>query len=357
MEYERTIIERGVMHEAVHGQPLDFATIRNPLGHSPTLSQNLEYCQGMSERELCGEIASWLSVDADMVALGNGSDELIRALPQIFLAPGQLCVLPIPTYFALAQSIARHGAEILTVPTLPENGFAYDGTFLQGLLDTIEEKQPGMVWICRPNNPTGLTMDIEALDHIAELTPGLVVVDEAYQEIVDPGNQASAVRLLSCRSNVLVTKTFSKTFGLPEIHVGMAIGHPGVIQKMAEVNQRQMIPERSRASAAAALIDTEHLYRVSQFIRDESTEFWNDIQNIPSIQAASRSHIGIFLLRHREDSLHLRLKRIGIASHDYINEPGLEHMEFSRIGLQSKENNRILLAALRAMEFRQGEKL
>ena len=331
--------------------PLDFATIRNPIGPSRRLAANIEARNQVTERELCADIASWLGIDPSRIALGNGSDELIQTLPDVVMKPGDRCVIPIPTYFGLTDSLTAHGNGIIAVPADAKERFVFTDRYVQQIINTINAVHPALVWLCSPNNPTGTPFTPAQIDAITSHTPGLVIVDEAYQEILDPRNEQSAVRLLSRHDNLLVTKTFSKAFALPAIRVGIAIGNSDLIQILEKRPGKQPISDTSLVTAAAALLDSDHLKETQHVIRGECIYLAQNIADLAHIELGAPTQTGVAILRHPERNLHQLLLAQGIQTGDWNAMPGLRGMGFVRVGLQTHETNTILVAALRRCDF------
>lgn len=344
MNHEQLISTAREIQHNERTRPLDFATIRNPLGESPHIADNTDARGAVNELELVSDIASWLAVDESMITLGNGSDELIAHLPHLVMENGDTCMIATPTYFGLTDSLVASGNTIVHVPTRAEEQFAFSATWLAAFMEEMDRVQPALVWLCNPNNPTGTVMNLAQIETIVARTNALVIVDEAYQEIVDPTNKTSAVHLMNTHSNLLVTKTFSKAFGLPDIRIGIAIGNPELIRIIAaHTNPRN---PSSLSTAAAALMDTDHLLAVHEYMTRESALVREFTAGLTHVELGARSQTGVCIFRHDAADLHALLEREGIQTKSYNQMPGLTGMRYVRLGLQGIHENRQLLAAL-----------
>ena len=328
--------------------PMDFETIQNPWGPSPQLRENQDRVGPVSEENLIRHIGDWLSIDPRSVTLGaNGSTEIINLIPKLFVRPDSNCVIVTPTYFGLYESLKSSGNPITAIQTHENAGFAYDDSVISHLFSVSAHLKPSLTWFCTPNNPTGVTLDPDVIDRFAQKNPEtLVVVDEAYQEIVDPKNCRSMIRHIDNRPNILVTKTFSKAWGLPEIKIGIAIGHKSLIEKIKHHNGRPAIHAESLVLAEASLLDTDHLEETAKRMKSELAYVHTHISAMKHIKLGSQSETGVCIIRH--DRIHIddALKRVNIRSLNCDLVRDLEGLGYVRIGLQTHEKNMQLISRL-----------
>lgn len=323
---------------------IDFAQIRNPLGHTALLNGRSSELIVTTEERLALELAALWSIQPDQITVGHGSTDIIEQIPGLFLEPGAKAVLPVPTYFGLLNSVSDE--RIVPVPVPAQYGFTHTPEYLEELLGTIRNVRPGVVWLCSPNNPTGEVIPEEHIRRIAETTNGLVIVDEAYQELVDPTNQSSAIHLVGRFSNIIVTKTFSKAYGLPDIHIGMAIATPQVTHLLRRNRMRLPNPE-SLAKASIALTDQKHIVRSYELMVQETQFVWNQIRQMEHIQMGAKSRSGVCIVRHSTGNLFELLRQCGMKTLDFNTQRGLEGQRFVRLGLQNRDRNNELIAALK----------
>lgn len=196
----------------------------------------------------------------ECITLGNGSNDVLVMLAEAYLEPGveavysQYCfaIYPIAT-----QATGATGREAKALPIGHEQAYGHDVDAMHALIGP----RTRIVFIANPNNPTGNWIDGEHLERFIASVPKdvLVVVDEAYIEYVtDPRFQA-ADRWLSRYSNLVVTRTFSKAYGLAGLRVGYALSHPEVADFLNRVRQPFNVNSIALAAATAALEDEAHL--------------------------------------------------------------------------------------------------
>lgn len=197
--------------------------------------------------------------DAAAMLLGNGSDEIIQLL--MMALPPEAAVLAPEPGFVMYKQVARSlGLDYLGVP-LQADGFGLD---LAGMLAAIELRQPALVFLAYPNNPTGNLFDAAAMRSILDRAPGLVVVDEAYA----PFAQASFIGELAARENLLVMRTLSK-LGLAGLRLGYLLGSPAILAELHKIRLPYNINCLTQATAAFALRNAGFLYRQTQLICEQ----------------------------------------------------------------------------------------
>ncbi|MGA9077827.1 MAG: histidinol-phosphate transaminase [Acidimicrobiales bacterium] len=176
-------------------------------------------------------IAELHGLGADQVFCANGSNEVIQSLLLAYGGPGRSCALFEPTY-ALHSHIARltstrvvegeRGPDYLIEPAEVDRVLAAAAATASG------DGEPAVVFLCSPNNPTGLVEPDETVEAVLARAPGIVVVDEAYIQFA----RRSAVALLAGHDNLVVLRTYSKTWALAGLRLGYALGAPAIIEAL-----------------------------------------------------------------------------------------------------------------------------
>lgn len=242
------------------------ASNENPLGPSPkameafrtAASQLHLYPQGHAP-ELVQALASKLGVAPDCIIPGNGSDEILDLVGRAYLRPGDR-VLGASSTFSVYESVTlAAGAQY--VPVALKN-WAYDLQALRFELDS----RTRVVFICNPNNPTGTWLGQAELVSFLEKVPTevLVVVDQAYCEFAHVPDYPDLVPVLGRFPNLLLTRTFSKLYGLAGLRVGYGIGAPELIRTLWKVKPPFNLNLPAQAAAVAALSDSEHVEKTLQ---------------------------------------------------------------------------------------------
>ena len=167
--------------------------------------------------ELKAAIGSVNDVEPSMILVGCGSDDVIDSILRAMAEPGDVLVQLTPT-FSMVRSFAA--CSRLELRDVPRNS--------TDVIAEIRQANPAIVYACSPNNPTGDLIAVEIIEQIADDAKCVVIVDEAY---IDFGG-TSALDTLRGRTNLLITRTFSKAYGLAGLRVGYAIGDPLVIERV-----------------------------------------------------------------------------------------------------------------------------
>ncbi|HEY8347731.1 MAG TPA: histidinol-phosphate transaminase [Symbiobacteriaceae bacterium] len=234
----------------------------NPLGPSPraveavrrALAEVHTYPEGTA-RVLRERLAALWGLPADWFVVGNGSDEIFRLLAETYLSPGDRVVVPTPSFSMYAFAAELMGAEPVAVPLK-------DHTMdLEAMARTAREKGARMIFLCRPNNPTGAVFSEAAMEaFMAAVSPDtLVVLDEAYREY--DGTPFDSRRFLEKHPNLVVTRTFSKIYGLAGLRLGYGVMRPEVAAPLFAVRDPFSVNLLAAAAGLGALEDQEHLER------------------------------------------------------------------------------------------------
>lgn len=215
----------------------------NPLGPPPMAvkavrdsARILSLYPDSQASELRMEISRWLadSVNADNIVVGAGSSETMSFIVRAFSKPGDQVICIHPSFVMHREVAAADGRKPVVVKLAPE-AFELDANRLKR---TITSKTR-LIFIARPNNPTSRLVPLEVIKEISEQANNAIVVcDEAYVEFADDYPHASAVDLVSEDSNILVTRTFSKVFGLSDLRIGYTVGPRSAIKYLAKVKPK-----------------------------------------------------------------------------------------------------------------------
>lgn len=212
------------------------------------------------------------SVDPNQILLGNGSHELLMQFGQVFSGPGTDVVASRYGFAVYALAAQCAGANLRLAEPLPRTHAMPRGHDPEALVAAITPATR-LLFFANPNNPTGTWFSTDALQQLLEKVPEhvLVVVDEAYIEYVDAPGLRSAVEFLPRFPNLIVTRTFSKAYGLAGLRVGYALAHPDLIALMERVRESFNVNSLGLAAAQAALADEAHLEWVRQRNAEERT--------------------------------------------------------------------------------------
>jgi len=209
-------------------------------------------------RRLRAKVAAKLKVNENNLIFGNGAEECIRLIAQIFLNHGDAAIIPTPIFDAYSVATRLMGAKEIC---LPLKGCRIDLESVLGACKT--NKNVKLIWLCSPSNPTGdLLKNQELDDFLARLPQNIIVVlDEAYAEFVTDPQAARTVDYLNSDPRVVGLRTFSKAYGLAGFRVGYIVAQPGVINLVNNVK----LPFNVNFQALAA---AEYMLDQAVFARD-----------------------------------------------------------------------------------------
>jgi histidinol-phosphate aminotransferase len=252
------------------GDVVKLASNESPLGPSPlaleaarrALADIARYPDG-NGFYLKQALAGRLGVSPAQLTLGNGSNDVLEFVVRAFAGPGQEVIYSQHAFAVYPLATRAVGAAGVQVPA---RDFAHD---LDAMLRAVTPRTR-VVFVANPNNPTGTWVNGNALaTFVAALPAGvIVVVDEAYREYVDEEGYPDCVQWLRERPNLVVTRTFSKAYGLAGLRVGYAVAHPQVADLLNRVRQPFNVNSVALAAAQAALDDAEHLQRSRDINRE-----------------------------------------------------------------------------------------
>jgi histidinol-phosphate aminotransferase len=237
------------------------ASNENPLGVSPKAMAAIQkalpelalYPDG-NGFELKSTICKNRGVAMEQIVLGNGSNDILELAARTFLVPGDAAVYSqhaFAVYPLAVKAVGGHGIEV------PAVNFGHD---LNAMLRAITADVK-LVFVANPNNPTGTFIDAARVHAFLSKVPRgvIVVLDEAYTEYLPPALRNKTEAWLAEFPNLIISRTFSKAYGLAGLRVGYGLAHPDVIQLFNRVRQPFNVNQLAQVAAAAALNDNEFI--------------------------------------------------------------------------------------------------
>ncbi|CAK0763866.1 Histidinol-phosphate aminotransferase 1 [Gammaproteobacteria bacterium] len=239
------------------------ASNENPLGPSPlalaaarsALTDLARYPDG-GGFTLRNALALRFGVERDSITLGNGSNDVLELVARALVAPQDEVIYSkhaFAVYPLVIQAIGARGV------VTPARDFGHD---LAAMAAAVTPRTR-LIFIANPNNPTGTWLTADVLEDFIRGLPShvIVVIDEAYWEYVIHPDYPNALDWLGRYPNLLVTRTFSKAYGLAGLRVGYAVSHPALADLLNRVRQPFNVNSIALAAATAALDDEDHLSR------------------------------------------------------------------------------------------------
>jgi histidinol-phosphate aminotransferase len=234
------------------------ASNENPLGMSPRARAAVERAIAGLGRypdqfELIAALAVRLGVGQDQVVLGNGSNDVLDLAARVFLAAGRSSVFAQHAFAVYPLATMSTGAECIAVPA------QHYGHDLAAMRVAIRP-DTRLVWIANPNNPTGNFLPYPEIHAFLRTVPAdvAVVLDEAYNDYLPPAERVDTVAWLKEFPNLIITRTFSKIYGLAGLRVGFAVAAPELADLLNRVRQPFNLNNLALVAARAALDD--HLF-------------------------------------------------------------------------------------------------
>lgn len=219
-------------------------------------------------------LAAAHGVQPENITLGCGSTEIIRMATEAYLGPGKTLVAASPTFEVIAQAARLAGAEVRNTPLTKDHG--HD---VEAMLADIDATT-GLVYFCNPNNPTGtLTPKSDLEGFLLKVPRGVsVLIDEAYHDYVTPtGAYTSWTARAAANPRLIVTRTFSKVYGLAGVRVGYAVSSTQTAERLAAHRLPMDVSGVAARLALAALSDTGYTKRIAAANANDRQEFFNQV--------------------------------------------------------------------------------
>jgi histidinol-phosphate aminotransferase len=239
------------------------ASNENPLGIGPRTRAAIEAALADIARypdgngfELKQALSERYGVDMGAIVLGNGSNDVLELVASAFLGPGRAAVMSQHAFAVYPLATQARGARAIVVPA---RDYAHD---LEAMLRAVDD-ETYVLWVANPNNPTGTLAAPEAMEAFLRKVPErvIVVIDEAYNEYLAPDLRAETVKWLKRHPNLVISRTFSKAYGLAGLRVGYGLAHASVADVMNRVRQPFNVNSVALSAARAALDDMEFVAR------------------------------------------------------------------------------------------------
>ena len=249
--------ELGISHS------IKLASNENPLGVSPKVTRAVGDALADLARypdgggfELRQRLAEKHQLDASCITLGNGSNDVLDMVARVFLAPGAESLFSEYAFAVYPISSQAAGARLVSAPA------KHYGHDLNAMLQRLTP-HTRVVWIANPNNPTGTWLKQQEIHaFLQKVSAGtMVVLDEAYLEYVREADYPDASQWLEQFPNLIVTRTFSKAYGLAALRIGYALSHPLVADLLNRVRQPFNVNTLAQTAALAALDDQQFIER------------------------------------------------------------------------------------------------
>ncbi|MCK4837452.1 MAG: cobyric acid synthase, partial [Desulfobulbaceae bacterium] len=329
----------------------DFSANINPLGPPEYLRRLIS--RSISEvshypdphcRELTACLATLLGVDRAQVIVGNGSTEIIYGLPRALAC--KRVVIPTPAYLDYERAARLAGLEILTVPLLEEDGFQLNFAVLSDLL-----QEGDLVYLGRPNNPTGLGFAAAPLLELVAAYPTTwFAVDESFYQFIDGTCELATAEM---PANLIVIRSLTKFYAIPGLRLGFAVAASATAGLLRQHVMPWTVNTLAQAVGKAMLVDNEYSDKSRQFVAARREELKGELEGLPGLKvfAGEANYLLVKLessgltAQQLADRLLTSSTKHPIAIRVCDNYPGLDE-RFFRVAVRGGDDNRKLLLAL-----------
>ena len=342
---EEVAIELGVKPESV----VKLASNENPLGMPPgaraaaaeALADVGRYPDG-NATALKTQLARRLDVPISWLTLGNGSNDILELAAALTLAPGASCVYSQHAFAVYALATQARGARAIETPA---RDLGHDLAAMRASIAADTR----LIYIANPNNPTGTLLAPDALRAFVRAVPQhiLVVLDEAYNEYLPPAARYDSLEWVRGCPNLVVTRTFSKVYGLAGLRIGYGISQQETTDLLNRVRQPFNANSVAQAAARAALEDVEFVRRSVELNERGRLQLCGGLAAM-GLELAPANGNFVLVRIGAADAVYRQLLQLGVIVRPVANY-GLPHWLRITIGLP-QENERLLQALPQAMQ-------
>jgi len=284
--------------------------------------------------ELRGRLAQWVGVDSSQITVGCGSVGLLQQLCLAYVDPGDEVVFPwvsfeaYPVYTRMMNGVAVN-------PPLVEHAFD-----MTAITEAVNERTK-LVLLATPNNPTGTAVSTEEIGQLLASIPSnvVVLVDEAYREFADPKLGDPVADLLPHHRNLIITRTFSKAYGLAGLRVGYAITDPEIVTELDKILLAFAVNTTAQAGAMAALDSLDAYQPRIQTLLGERSRVVARLTEAGHRLPDAQANFVFVPLGDRTEKTCLQLEQRGVVTRPF---PGIG----LRVTIGTPEENDRFMAAL-----------
>jgi histidinol-phosphate aminotransferase len=324
---------------------IKLASNENPLGPGKkalaaiqAILQDMALYPDGSGFNLKQALAVKYAVDPGQITLGNGSNEILELVARAFLTPGLEAIFSQHAFAVYPIVTQAVGATALVVPAV---NYGHD---LEAMLQSVTEKTR-LVFIANPNNPTGTLLSQAALERFIKALPEscVCVLDEAYFEFVSGVEPVNSLDWLKKYPNLIITRTFSKAYGLAGLRVGYSLSSPQIADIMNRVRQPFNNNALALAAAEAALTDIDHLQHTIRINALGMEQLTNGFKNLGLEWIPSAGNFVLVDLKRLAQPIYEALLRKGVIVRPVANYELPNHL---RISIGIREENQLFLDTL-----------
>lgn len=318
----------------------------NPFGVSPKVMDRLKKLSTKTishyyseNKELIRLIANYVKVKPQNILMGDGCDGCLEMIAKTFITKKDNVIIPIPTFHRYEFHTKLMGGvpEFINMPNfnLPT----------EEIITLLPKKSAKLIFLCNPNNPTGKEIRKEDKIKILENFNGIVVVDEALADITT----VNGSELIKKYKNLIIVRSFSKSFGLASLRIGYIISHPEIISQIRKVSSPFKVNGVAQELAIESLRDKEHIKKSVEFLNQQREYLIKELNNIGLECTDSKTtNILVNIEKINKDAKNVvsKLEERGVLVTDasYFRVP---QNKYIRIAVSSNEENRVFVQTIK----------
>ncbi len=294
----------------------------------------LNWYPSLGSRSLADCLSEYTQLPAENILVTAGSDAALQLICDTYLDTNDEVVVPVPTYNHFLVFAQSRGVRLISIQ--PNDPFSVDFELLESTLSN----RTRLVYLVSPNNPTGTIFTAEQIERLCTDFPRtLFVVDEAYFEFA----QITSINLVTRFKNLLVTRTFSKAFGLAGLRIGYLAAHQSLIDGLSKIYNPKSVSTLSQIGAEAALSDLSYLNAYLDEVSQSKTILLDYFRSVGIDAFSTPANFLVVRLPQIEDTLS-KLSAESIYIRNRSNYPGLA--DCARMSVGTVEQTQSLIQQL-----------
>jgi histidinol-phosphate aminotransferase len=293
------------------------------LSHLPKGSDSLRLYPDPTATGLREAAAARFDVAPEQILVGNGSDDCLTVIYRAFLKPGERVAYPWPTYGLYDTLAALQGVEAVHVD------YRVTSTTWE-LPEALVRQNAKLLIVANPNNPSATLTPVEDLRRLADRHEGILVVDEAYIDFAAPGS--SLLPHLASHPNLIVLRTFSKSYSLAGARLGLLFAHAQIVGELSKVKDSYNVNYMTQQVGIAALNDVDHHRTLVRSTVAERQRLEQGLARFGWTWPQSAGNFVLCEVGARAQELYLGLKARGLLVR-FWNRPGLNTKLRITVGL------------------------
>ncbi|MBW1961058.1 MAG: histidinol-phosphate transaminase [Deltaproteobacteria bacterium] len=324
---------------------IKLASNENPLGPSPLALKAIEHTLNRIHRypdsrgyELTEKLSARLGVEPRQIVLGNGSDDIIAMLTRALLKPGDEAIAAKPSFLMYDIAVRCSGAELIEVP------LKNLGIDLKGYEKRITPKTR-LIFICNPNNPTGVAVAKQDFKRFFSEIPGdiVMVIDEAYIEFVRDKQALNGMEYFCGDRPIVILRTFSKAYGLAGLRVGYGVMPALISDLLHRVRGPFNVNILGQAAAAAALDDEAFLNRTLRLTHEGLDFLYSSLDKLGVRYFPTQTNFFLIDVQKDADMVYEDLLSLGVIVRSMS---AYDFPTFIRVNVGLPEENSFFIEAL-----------